>query len=61
MYAEPHDPIRQVVCSHEASRELRDEVGTPAPGMLARYDYEYTAAERPSCSSSSSRWLGGGA
>src|SRR3954471_20306090 len=43
--AEPHDPARPVVCSDEASEELRGDVADPippAPGSPAKQDYEYT-------------------
>jgi hypothetical protein len=47
LHAEPYDPKRPVVNFDEASKELRGHVAAPlppAPGRLAREDYEYTRA-----------------
>jgi DDE superfamily endonuclease len=45
LYAEPYDPNRPVVCFDEASKELHGHVTPPippAPGAVAKEDYEYT-------------------
>jgi len=47
LYAQPHDPLRPVVCIDEAMKQLIDDVRTPIPtkpGQPARYDYEYRRA-----------------
>ena len=44
LYAEPHDPIRPVVCFDETSKQLVAETRTPLPmasGVPERVDYEY--------------------
>jgi hypothetical protein len=45
LYAEPHDPLRPVVCFDECSKELHGQVTDPvppSPGHPAKEDYEYT-------------------
>jgi hypothetical protein len=44
VYTRPYDPLRPQVCLDETSRQLLGEVTPslpPAPGRLAREDYEY--------------------
>ena len=56
LYAEAPDPKRPVVCFDESPIQLIGEVRQPIPaepGQLERYDCEYRATERPTCSSSS--------
>jgi len=44
VYTRPHDPNRPLVCLDETSKQLVAETRAPmpvAPGLPARYDYEY--------------------
>jgi hypothetical protein len=44
VYKRPYDPRCPVVCLDETSKQLISELQTPvlpAPGQVARYDYEY--------------------